>query len=464
MLPLNPIDRDGSPYSSVSSFACEPLLISPELLVENGLLDKRRLRDLPLTSTTWRSSFARSRRVRGRLLKEAYATVLSRRIRSVTRPFVSFKAREKTWLDEYCLFGALSQHFATRDWTRWPRDIAKRATGSMRSARSDLEERIDYLAFQQFLFDRQWRRLRKLCETRGIGLIGDLPMFVAHDSCDVWAHQRAFLLNANGRPKYVAGAPPDAFSATGQRWGNPVFDWAYHQRTGFAWWIQRLERQLSLFDAVRLDHFIGFSRYWRIPSRAKTARSGRWMPARGRGLFDALLRIRDPLPFIAEDLGSVSQEVWDLRDRYGFPGMKVFQFAPETGAEVHRPHEYPRASIAFTGTHDNDTTLGWYEALRRRARSNAEAKAELQWVQTYLGTKDVTEVVPTAIRMLCASSADTVIFPVQDILNLDGKHRMNKPGTARGNWVWRLKHGHLNQGVVDRLGELTEATDRCSKG
>ena len=463
-LPLNPIGAQSSPYSSVSSFAGEPLLISPELLVEDGLLGKKLLREVPTTSSSWRSSFAGSKRLRAKLLRYVYRSFLDERPRSMLRSFAAFKAREKSWLDDYCLFGALSGHFKNRDWTRWPKDVAKRASASLRSARVELENEIDYLAFQQFVFDQQWRALRAYCRKRGIGIIGDMPMFVAHDSCDVWAHQRAFLLNAKGLPKFVAGAPPDAFNADGQRWGNPLYDWAYHQRSGFAWWTRRVRRQLDLFDVVRLDHFIGFSRYWRISSRAKTAKSGRWMSARGRQLFDRLVRVHGELPFIAEDLGAVTQEVWDLRDRYGLPGMRVLQFAFESGlgARIHRPHDYPRHCVAFTGTHDNDTTRGWYKALKRRARSKDQnARAELRRMQAYLGIDEEAEVAQAAIRILSASPADTVIFPLQDVLNLDGKHRMNAPGTTRGNWVWRLKDGQLNANVSARLRDLAEATDRC---
>jgi len=464
-LPLNPSGAQSSPYSSMSSFAGEPLLISPELLIEDGLLDERLLRGVSTRSGGWRSSFARSRKLREKLLWRAYRAFLDHGSKSRQRSFASFKRREKSWLDDYCLFGALSDRFETRDWTRWPEDVAKRSKPALRSAREELQLQLGYLAFQQFVFDRQWQALRAYCREKGIGLIGDIPMFVAHDSCDVWTHRREFLLDAKGRPKFVAGAPPDAFSEDGQRWGNPVYDWAYQQRSGFTWWTERVRRQLDLFDVVRLDHFIGFSRFWRIPSKAKTAEHGRWVPARGRQLLDELVRVHGELPFIAEDLGAVTQEVWDLRDRYGLPGMKVLQFGFESdaGGRVHRPHDYPAQSVAFTGTHDNDTTRGWYRALRRRARSkDPNARAELRRVHAYLGTEDETEVAHAAIRAVSASPANTVIFPLQDVLNLDGKHRMNTPGTTQGNWVWRLKDGHLDASASERLRDLAMVTDRCA--
>jgi len=439
-------------------------MISPELLIEDGLLGPRLLREVPKTSTSWKASFASSKRLRAKLLRHAYRVFLDQRPASISRSFAAFKAREIGWLEEHCLFGALSDHFKTSDWTRWPTGIAKHQEAALRPARNDLAEKIDYLAFQQFLFDRQWRALKRCSRKKGVGIIGDLPIFVAHDSSDVWAHQQAFLLKANGLPKFVAGAPPDAFSVDGQLWGNALYDWAYHERTGFAWWNDRVRRQLDLFDVVRLDHFIGFSRYWRIASRAKTAKGGRWVSVPGQKLFDKLLRVRGELPFIVEDLGAVTREVWDLRDRYGFPGMKVLQFGFEgrKSAGVHRPHNYPQESVAFTGTHDSDTTLGWYKALKRRARSkDRTAKTELRRVHAYLGTTKEAEIVGAAIRTLSISRAHTVIFPLQDVLNLDGRHRMNTPGTTRGNWAWRLKDGQLSKDVADRLRELAEATDRC---
>jgi 4-alpha-glucanotransferase len=322
---------------------------------------------------------------------------------------------------------------------------------------------IGYFAFEQFLFDRQWQALRRHCKDRRVGIFGDVPMFVSHQSADVWAHPEAFLLDANGRPRFVAGAPPDAFAAEGQRWGNALYDWKHHERTGFAWWKSRLHRQLELFDLLRLDHFIGFARYWRIPSESETAMDGQWIEAPGHAFFDELTREFGELPFIAEDLGAVSQEVWDLRDQYDLPGMKVLQFAfggdPENS--VHHPEELPRKSVAFTGTHDSNTMLGWYRDLQRRAQSNdATAEAELQRVQSCFGTSRDVDVVDAAIGALLASPADTVIVPLQDLLHLDERHRMNRPGTTNGNWTWRLEQGQLSHALARRLRTLAEATGR----
>ncbi len=461
-LPLNPIDSSGSPYSSVSAFACEPLMISPEALVLDGLLSKRALRGMPTSAKTWKTHFKSARRLRTTLLRQAHETFAARPPRGMRRAMSAYRRRERGWLDDYVLFAALRERFGTADWTTWPNEIARRQPAALDAARREFATRIDYFVFEQFLFDRQWRALRKRCTSKGVGIIGDVPMFVGHQSADVWAHPKAFLLHKNGRPRFVAGAPPDAFNANGQRWGNALYDWRVHANSGFTWWKARLRRQLQLFDLVRLDHFIGFCRYWRIPARSTTARNGRWVRAPGRALLDALVEEHEQLPFIAEDLGAATQEVWDLRDRYRLPGMTVLQFAFGGGAgnRMHRPHAYAPTTVAFTGTHDSDTTLGWYRDLRRRARSNASAKAELERARSYLGARRDEDIVDAAVRVLYASPADTVILPVQDVLRLDGRHRMNRPGTTRSNWTWRLKAGQLRRPVADRLHRLAEATDR----
>jgi len=462
-LPLNPIGDSESPYSSVSAFACEPVMISPQGLFEDGLLSKSMLGELPDESKTWKADFGTSKCLRSKLLMQAYQTFLLRGSQDMQREFGEFRTRERVWLDDYCVFIALRLRYGTADWTRWPEDLARRDATALSMASEELASDIDYFAFQQFLFHRQWMTLRAHCRDRRLGLIGDVPMFVAHQSADVWAHPEAFLLEANGLPRFVAGAPPDAFAADGQRWGNALYDWEQHERTGFAWWKSRLQRQLELFDLLRLDHFIGFARYWRIPSESETAMDGQWIDAPGQALFEELRRVHGELPFIAEDLGAVSQEVWDLRDRYGLPGMKVLQFAfgGDSGNRVHHPEDYPRHSVAFTGTHDSNTMLGWYRDLQRQAQSkDASAEADLRRVESYFGTTRDVEVVDGAIRALLESPADTVIFPLQDLLHLDETHRMNRPGTTVGNWTWRLEPGQLSPALAGRWRELADATGR----
>ncbi|NNE20140.1 MAG: 4-alpha-glucanotransferase [Myxococcales bacterium] len=462
-LPLNPIGESESPYSSISAFACEPLMISLESLVEDGLLDGRALRGLPSGSKAAKANFIESKPIRSKQRLEAYRRFEARGSREMRRSLAEFRDRERVWLDDYCMFITLRSRYGTADWTTWPQDIAQRQPSVLAAVRGELAGDIEYHAFEQFLFDRQWRSLRRHCKDRRVGIFGDVPMFVSHQSADVWAHREAFLLDERGYPSFVAGAPPDAFAADGQRWGNALYDWAHHERTGFAWWKSRLRRQLELFDLLRLDHFIGFARYWRIPSESETAMGGQWIDAPGHAFFDELRREHGELPLVAEDLGAVSQEVWDLRDSYGLPGMKVLQFAfgGDSGNRVHHPDEYPRKSVAFTGTHDSNTMLGWYRDLQHRAQSNdASARADLQRVQSYFGTSRDLDVVDAAVRTLLASPADTVIIPIQDLLRLDERHRMNRPGTTSGNWTWRLERGQLGQGLAIRLRALAEATGR----
>jgi 4-alpha-glucanotransferase len=464
-LPLNPIGEGHSPYSSIASFATEPLMVSPELLVEDGLLEPDALEGLPSRSTDWKADFERSHPLRAKLLRDAYRVFLENRCRW-SEPFSEFEAREKAWLENYGLFSAFSERYGTADWTRWPADIVKHDPDAMRAARNELREGIEYLAFAQFLFDRQWQALKRYCNEKGIGIVGDIPMFVAHQSADVWANQDSFLLDDAGRPTFVAGAPPDAFAEQGQRWGNALYDWDEHERTGFEWWTQRIRRQLELFDILRLDHFIGFARYWRIPAESETAMDGSWVPAPGNKFFDALRETEGRLPFIAEDLGSVSKDVWDLRDRYELPGMKVLQFAFDgTEENVHHPQDYPTASVAYTGTHDSDTTRGWYQTLKHRAESGDQAAGfQLGEVQRYLGTAEDAAVVPALVRALSESRASTVILPLQDVLDLDGQHRMNTPGTNSHNWTWRLQSDALPPELADRLRDLANTSGRLPDG
>ena len=462
-LPLNPIGDSESPYSSISAFACEPLMISPEALFQDGLLDERALRGLPTGSKTTKAEFIDSKRIRSKLLMEAYRTFVQRGSRNMLRSFGEFRDREQGWLEDYCQFVTLRSRYRTADWTTWPEDLARRQPSVLSALREEFADDMDYFAFEQFLFDRQWQALRKHCKDRRVRIFGDVPMFVSHQSADVWANPEAFLLDAKGRPRFVAGAPPDAFAAEGQRWGNALYDWEHHERTGFAWWKSRLHRQLELFDLLRLDHFIGFARYWRIPGDSETAMDGQWIDTPGHAFFDELTREYGELPFIAEDLGAVSQEVWDLRDRYGLPGMKVLQFAfgGDDENRVHHPDEYPRRCVAFTGTHDSNTMLGWYRDLQRQAESgDASAEADLQRVQSYFGTSRDAKVVDAAIRALLGSPADTVIVPLQDLLHLDERHRMNRPGTTSGNWTWRLEEGQLNRALAEGLRALAAATGR----
>jgi 4-alpha-glucanotransferase len=321
---------------------------------------------------------------------------------------------------------------------------------------------LDFERFVQFEFERQWSNLRRHASRRGVGLIGDIPIFVAHDSADVWAHPELFQLEADGRAKFVSGTPPDMFSRTGQLWGHPQYRWARHRASGFAWWLGRLRRMFALFDAVRLDHFFGFYRVWSVPGRARTAQHGHWIRTPGRELFQAVQRTLGRLEIFAEDLGVETPGALALRDRFGFPGMRLLQFAFGPGPrQYHAPHNYPRQCVVYPGTHDSDTTVGWFGLLKRAARKSRRAgeSSDYERVLRYLGT-DGREIHWDLIRLAMLSVANVAIIPAQDLLGLDNEARMNIPATAPGNWEWRLRAGAPTAGIARRWRELAVAGDR----
>ena len=472
MLPVNPIGEGDSPYASLSTFAGETLLISPAFLRQHGWVSAAAWREFRKSAAaTGPAAYGKARALRARLLREAYEAA---RPALAERPdFQAFQEAEREWLDDFTLYQALAADLGQADWTSWPEALRSRDPAALTAARQRLADAIQFAAFGQWQFAEQWRLLRKTAHDLGIGLIGDLPIYVAASSVDVWSHQELFQLDKTGRPTAVAGCPPDSFNPDGQLWGNALYDWSAMADQGFGWWRARLRRLLALFDAVRLDHFIGFQRYWSTPAGAKTAKGGAWCPGPGDGLFRALaaelgLDPSRPSPFIAEDLGSVTPEVRALRDRFGLPGMKVLQFAFDGSAEAreHLPHALPTASVVYTGTHDNDTVLGWYQDLSRRAHGRGTkaraAKRELALVRDYLGlsptgTKGLAR---GAIRSVFSSPATVAIIPAQDVLSLSTISRMNVPGTAKGNWRWRLK-APLTDAALDELKRLTQAFDRA---
>jgi 4-alpha-glucanotransferase len=410
-----------------------------------------------------RANYAAARAYRLDRLTAAFARALPGLGRH--EDFQRFRAAAGAWLGDFALFGALMDRYGTKDWSAWPEELSRRVPPALAAARRELAERVLFLEFAQYLVDEQWRALRRAAAAAGVGLIGDLPIFVAHGSADVWANAGLFKLTPAGKPAVVAGCPPDAFNRDGQLWGNALYDWEALAASGFRWWIERLRSITARFDAVRLDHFIGFRRYWEIPATAKTARAGAWRDAPGDAFFQAVGRALGRPQLIAEDLGAVTPAVRALRDRFGFPGMKVLQFAFDGTEEAveHRPHLVPEASVTYTGTHDNDTTRGWYESLRRRARGRAPgakgARAEFANVAAYLEPTPKT-VAWNMIRAGYASRAALAVTPVQDVLGLGGAHRMNVPGKAKGNWRWRLLSGEFSGAVQARLAALASAYDR----
>lgn len=460
MLPIGPVGYGNSPYSAHSTFAGNPLLIGIEELEREGYLEAApRLPRLPRTRVdyraTWRHRLGRLRRAH-------------ERFRSHARPedFVAFCEEERGWLEDFALYSAIKERHGGRPWVGWPDPLRDREEEALGEARRALEEAIDFHRFCQWIFARQWRELREESARRGIALIGDLPIFLAHDSADVWANRHLFFLDAEGRPTVVAGVPPDYFSRTGQRWGNPLYRWDAIEAEGFAFWIARIRHALACFDLLRLDHFIGFVRYWEIPAEATTAIGGRWREVPGAVLFAALQRALDSeaLPLIAEDLGPVTPEVFALRDALGLPGLKILQFAfgDDPQAESFLPHNYERNAVVYTGTHDNDTLLGWWRDAggESSTRTPAQIVRERATALRYLGGNP-RHIAWKMIRLAMLSVARFAIFPLQDILELGSRARMNRPGTVDGNWEWRTRS--LPPDRAERLAELSSTYGRTAR-
>jgi 4-alpha-glucanotransferase len=451
MLPVGPPGPPpwNSPYSSPSSAAGSPNLVSLEALARDGLLTPRDLRP-PAGASDAAVGFETVNAFRAQRLRAAHER-FRREPGRLQQTFDAFRRRERAWLDDFALFGALKDCYGGAAWTQWPSDLRSRSPAALARAARDLAGEVDYHRFVQFLFDRQWQAVRAHARRRGVGLIGDVPIYVIHDSADVWCDPGLFRLDRSGRPTHVSGVPPDAFSADGQRWGHPQYDWPAHGRQKFRWWVARFARTFRLFDGVRIDHFLGFNRVWSIPAASPTARSGRWVRSPGRELFETLRRELGEKPIIAEDLGALTPQAAALRDRFGFPGMRVFHFGFGGDDTYHRPHAYPHNAVAYTGTHDNDTTVGWFRSLRPAAVRRD--------VLTYTGGTGRT-VHRDAVRAVMVSPANTAIFPVQDLLGLDGRSRMNTPGTAEGNWGWRVRRGALTTSLARELRELTRLGGR----
>ncbi len=429
MLPVCPADETGSPYASPSGFAGDPALAGSES-------DRREER-------------ARFQRDALKSERDAYA---------------SFRAREGAWLDDHALFLALKAAHGGKAWTDWDAGLRRRDIAALAKAAREHHDEVERHAFDQWVFSRRWDALRRLAASRGVGLIGDLPIYPRHDSADVWARQDLFQLDGEGRPLAVAGVPPDYFSADGQLWGNPLYRWERHAETDFAWWLARLRAVAERFDAVRLDHFIGFRNYWEVPAGAENARGGRWVQAPGDALFAAVRRSLPGLGILAEDLGALTPPVAALRDAFGFPGMRLGQFS-FGDVVADRPARWPENAVAYTGTHDNDTTRGWYEddgtanALRP-PESVARERAAFHEAVGGVPADPAWAMVEQVWR----SPARLALAPAQDLLSLPASARMNRPGTREGNWRWRLADGALTPELAGRLRALTESCGRASGG
>jgi len=465
MLPLGPTASSlgSSPYSSFSAFAGNTLCISPERLCEDGLTTPQEIAAFAMPARP-RVDFPAVERARAALLRQIFDRLSPKSAAGTLEDdpaFCAFRGDNAAWLPDFALFMALKDHFGGAAWTFWPRDIRDRREEALREYGARLHREITFHQFCQWLFFRQWGRLKWELSQLDIELVGDVPIYVTHDSADVWAQRGLFKLDAAGAPLSVAGVPPDYFSKTGQRWGNPVFDWDAAEREGFSWWIRRLRHNLGLFGTVRLDHFRGFCAYWEIDAAEKTAVHGRWAPGPGAAFFEALRAAHGSLPLIAEDLGVITPDVVALKERFNLPGMKVLQFAfgPHTPTSPDAPHNHEKNCVVYTGTHDNNTTRGWFET---------EADAALRRVLArYLDRKITAQTITRELlRVALSSPARHAVVPAQDLLDLDAAARMNTPGKAAGNWGWRAPEGSLclrgsGRALAETLRAACELFGRC---
>lgn len=444
VLPLNPTGYGNSPYNCVSSVAGNPMLISPQRLMQDGLLTQEIIGDVPDFPSD-HVDFDRIVTWKYGILREAHS-----RFDPKAEAFARFQDEERDWLDDYALYMAIKERHGGDPWWRWDASLARREPAAMKKAQRDLRDEVAFRKFLQHVFFRQWHAVRDAAAARGIRIMGDVPIYVAHDSADVWANRELFQIDDRGEPIVVAGVPPDYFSSTGQRWGNPIYRWDVLRETNYRWWITRIRTNLELADLVRLDHFRGFAAYWEVPASETTAVHGRWMPGPGAALFHAIQAVLGDLPLVAEDLGFITPEVDELRDTLGFPGMKILQFGFGAPDSPHLPHRFRPHTVVYTGTHDNDTAAGWFEHAQEHERELARA---------YLGD-DCTDIPWALIRTAYTSVAETAIVPVQDILGLGSDARMNRPGAGLDNWSWRLRSGSLTRAHAERLRRLAEITGR----
>lgn len=444
ILPLGPTGMGNSPYSAFSAFAGNPDLVALDRLVADGLLSPTDLRAAAEATDADATRQARSATLQ--LAAERFFAGQGTRVRPA---FDAFRHERAAWLDDFSLFMAIRDEQGRAGWIDWPEPLRLRDERALADARQRLAAEIDACAFAQFVFDHQWSALKRYANERGVQIFGDIPIFVAYDSADVWANRAQFQLDAEGRRVQVAGVPPDYFSVTGQLWGNPLYDWDRMRADGFSWWVERFRAVYRLVDIARIDHFRGFAAYWSVPAGAETAIGGQWQPGPGVDLFDAVrvaLAPGDPLAIIAEDLGLITPDVDALRHAAGFPGMSVLQFAFGSGADnLYLPHNLTRDTVVYTGTHDNDTTVGWYQTADERARDH---------VRRYLAVSG-DDIAWDLIRAAYRSVAGTAIVPLQDVLALGSEARMNVPGRADGNWGWQMAADALDPNLAARLRELT---------
>jgi 4-alpha-glucanotransferase len=454
VLPLCPTGYGSSPYAGSSAFAGNPALISLEYLSDWGWIDGSRLADLPGRSGNVDFESVENHKLP--LLYEAANNFLARgaheeKFKGQWERFTAFCSTEVSWLNDYAHYAVFRRHFKTGAWTAWPEPIRRREPEAMAEADRQFGHDLALEQVLQFAFEEQWRNLRAAAARHRIRILGDIAIFVSMDSSDVWANPNLFQLDEDLKPTHVAGVPPDYFSPTGQRWGNPLYRWDVLAETGYAWWVQRIRRSCMQYDIVRLDHFRGFEAYWSIPGEEETAMNGEWVKAPGAALFERLEHTLGPLPLVAEDLGVITPEVEALRCQQQMPGMRVLQFGfSSVEAHNHLPHRFSPDTVSYTGTHDNDTTVGWWQKA---------TEAERAALETYVGSVAHSPVW-ALMRASAASVAEIAIVPAQDLLQLGSEARMNTPAVAAGNWSWRAPEGSWTSDISDGLSDLVDVTDR----
>ena len=452
IFPLGPTGYGDSPYQSFSSFAGNPYLIDFDLLIEAHLLSEEDLRDVFFGDNEEYIDYGAIYNQKYPLLRKAYENFKSSDNHEMRENLEHFKRENASWLNDYSLYISLKNHFNGLPWNEWVHDIKNREHGAMEHYKNELADDIEYHNFIQFLFFKQWGDVKRYANENGIKIIGDIPIFVAADSSDAWANPEIFLFDKERKPVKVAGVPPDYFSATGQLWGNPLYNWEKLRDTNYNWWVERVRSNLSTCDIIRIDHFRGFEAYWAVPYGDDTAINGQWEPGPGIDLFNAIKSQLGELPIIAEDLGLMTQGVIDLREATGFPGMKILGFAFDSGEENdYLPHTYTKNCVVYTGTHDNDTLIGWFQKAKEEDR---------QFARDYLNSRSDDEIHWDAIRGAWSSVANMAISPVQDFLGLGSEARINTPGVAAGNWQWRLRHGVLTDELAERIAKLTRVYSR----
>jgi 4-alpha-glucanotransferase len=457
ILPINQVDKNKaySPYSPISAFAGNISLISPELIKDLGLIEK--LPSKKRHYNTSQTNFEKAEKLKDQIIDEAFKNFKESKNKGLRDEFDQFCVEEKFWLNDYSLFITIKKINKYDPWNNWEKKFKNKDATLYKWAEENYSEQIECNKFAQFLFLKQWKALKEYCNLNGISIFGDIPIYIGFDSADVWSHPEYFKLTSQKEPSAVSGVPPDYFNENGQLWGMPVYNWNANKKDGYAWWIERIRKNLQLFDLIRIDHFRGFEGFWEVPATEKTAKNGKWIKGPGKDLFDAIKKEFHDMPFVAEDLGEIDQAVYDLRDRYHLPGMSLimFTFGDDTSYSVHSPHNFRQNTVVYTGTHDNNTTKGWY-----KKETNKKLR---QRINQYTGRKITSlNISREFMRLAYQSVAKLVVIPMQDILGLGKKDRMNIPSVETGNWGWRLTKKQIRKKNVKTLRKWAELYGRLN--